>query len=219
MEPAHTRWLLACGVIGPVFFSATYLIEGAFRPSYDPLVQEISALSLTDLGWIQILNFIVSGILILLFAIGLKKVLKLGRGATLGPLLVAIAGLSLVVAGIFVTDPQLGYPPGTPPGPLTRPVSLHGLIHNLAGLCFAFIGLPGACVVLALRFAREPPRKAWSIYSGASSILIWVSSIGFQYASLTGGYGGLVQRVDGSIGFAWIALLAVSLWRQVAEDQ
>ena len=59
----------------------------------------------------QMTNFIVCGALVLGFAIGLGRVLRTGRGSTWGPILLGIFGLCLIGAGLFVTDPLLGYPP------------------------------------------------------------------------------------------------------------
>jgi len=42
-----TRLLLVCGVIGPILFTAVYLLEGTTRPGYDPWLQAVSALSLS----------------------------------------------------------------------------------------------------------------------------------------------------------------------------
>jgi Protein of unknown function (DUF998) len=51
----------------------------------------------------QIANFVVFGLLALGFAIGLRQVLRIGRGSLWGPILVAAFGLCLILAGIFVT--------------------------------------------------------------------------------------------------------------------
>jgi hypothetical protein len=143
--------------------------------------------------------------------------LKAGRGAILGPLLVAIVGCALVVAGVFITDPSLGYPPGTPPGPSVT-TTWHGFIHSTVGALGFFIGLPGACFVFAVRFARKPSSRAWSIYSAASAVLMLASFIGFGVASNTGGPAGLFERIAISIGLAWIAILAAGLWRQTPDS-
>ncbi len=53
------------GMIGPVLFAATFTIEGWLRPGYNPNSMFVSELSLGPRGWIQILNFIVFGVLFL----------------------------------------------------------------------------------------------------------------------------------------------------------
>lgn len=40
----------------------------------------------------QITNFVVTGLLVLAFAVGLRRVLHLGRGAVAGPVLTGVFG-------------------------------------------------------------------------------------------------------------------------------
>ena len=54
-----------------------------------------------------------------------------------------MAGLGLLSAAVFPTDPVSGYPPGTPPAP-PRP-SRTGIAHNLSAIPF-FAGLPAAAL-------------------------------------------------------------------------
>ena len=203
------RNLLVCGVVGPLLFIVVFLIEGATRPGYSAWHNFVSSLSLGDLGWIQVLNFIVSGTLILCFAIGLRQALHSGRGAMLAPVLLAIFAIGLIVAGVFVTDPSLGYPPGAA---LSK--TMHGTIHGLAGL-IVFNVLALACLVMGWRFVRERGMKGWAIYSFASGILVWI----FFYAStamsamdelgtMPDAPVGLLQRIAIVVGWVWIALLA-----------
>ena len=59
----QTRRLLRCGMwAGPVF-TATFLAEGAVRDGYRPLRHPVSSLALGPRGWIQTVNFAVTGVL------------------------------------------------------------------------------------------------------------------------------------------------------------
>lgn len=69
------------------------------------------------LGWIQIANFIVTGAMVIARAIGIQRALKGGPAAAWAPRLLALYGLGLVAAGLFVADPMNGFPPGAPAGP------------------------------------------------------------------------------------------------------
>lgn len=109
-QSAAMKLLLACGVIAPLLNSVVILILGAIRPGYNAWVVPDSNLELGEGGWIQITNYIVCGVLLLGFAIGLRLRLCTGRGSTWGPILLGIYGLTFIVTGIFVTDPVLGYP-------------------------------------------------------------------------------------------------------------
>jgi hypothetical membrane protein len=89
-------WLLTGGSIGPVLFVVVFLLEGATRPGYDPMRMHVSLLSLSDLGWQQIANFVVSGALILGGAAGLRRVLTAGPGSRWGPILIGVAGVGMM---------------------------------------------------------------------------------------------------------------------------
>ncbi len=199
------RLLLACGVIGPLLNVVVVLILGATRPGYNAWQMPDSSLELGAGGWIQIFNYIICGLLLLGFAVGLRRVLRTGRGSTWGPILLGIYGLSFIVIAIFVTDPVLGYPPGA-----SDTTTIHGTIHILFGLV-QFISLAAACFVLARRDAADPARRGWVWYSIATGLLVIASYIAFvlTYKFLGGGPVGLIARIGIFGGGCWVALLAI----------
>jgi hypothetical protein len=78
----NTRLLLLGGVAGPLLFVAVLLIEGATRPGYNAWMQAGSALSVRRWGWLQVVNFLVCGVLVFGCAMGLHRVLAAsGRGS------------------------------------------------------------------------------------------------------------------------------------------
>src|SRR5262245_45773923 len=97
-----TRLLLACGAIGALLNIVVVLILGATRPDYNAWQIPDSSLELGEGGWIQITNYIVSGVLLFGFAFGLRRVLRTGRDSAWGPILLGIYGLSFIGAGIFI---------------------------------------------------------------------------------------------------------------------
>jgi hypothetical membrane protein len=174
-RPAN-RLLLAAGVVGPALFVIVALVEGATRPDYSAWREFVSLLSLSDQGWEQIANFIVCGLLVFAFALGLPRALGRGRGAIVGAALLGAFGLLLVVAGVFVTDPSQSYPPGAT---LDRGHTPHGVIHALTGL-FVFVTLSLAAFVLARRFAGDPAWRGWTAYSiatGAVALAAFIASV------------------------------------------
>ncbi len=213
---AVNRLLLWAGAVGPVLFIVVFLVEGATRPGYSAWRNYVSSLSLSSQGWEQIANFIVCGLLIFGFSFALRRGLGPGKGATAASVLLGLFGLGLVVAGIFVTDPNLGYPPGAHMGGLQ---TLHGTIHGLAGLFdFATLGL--AALILARRFAGDPAWKGWALYSTLTGAAVLIGFFVFTVASVLDETGtwpnaptGLIQRVDIILGWGWIALLALRLLR------
>jgi hypothetical protein len=190
------RLFLWGGAVGGPLFVVAFLVEGATRVGYDPIRKPVSALALGQWGWVQQANFVVTGTLMLGFAIGLRG----HHGSLWGSLLVGAYAVGLIGAGVFVTDP-----PGSPR------VNVHGLLHNLFSLV-VFTALPLACVVLAAGFARSGS-VGWAIYSAASGVLVLAGLILFSLAfgGVVGlaGVGGLIQRGTILVGWAWLALLAV----------
>ena len=79
------RLLLACGAIGPLLNIVVLLVLGATRPLYSAWQIPDSSLELGAGGWIQITNYIVTGALLVGFAIGLRRVLRTGRGSIWDP--------------------------------------------------------------------------------------------------------------------------------------
>lgn len=215
---APTRALLAAGVVaGPLFVTA-FLIQGATRADYDPVRHPVSSLALGEHGWAQTLNFVVAGLLSVAFAAGLRVALHPGRASTWGPLLVGLWGIALLGAGLFVTDPVGGYPPGTPAVPVSR--TAPGQIHDAFGL-LAWVSLTPACFVLARRFAGLGNRR-WATYSAATGVafaVLWLlSGLGFDQTPGLVEVAGLVQRVAITIGWTWLTLLAVHVLRTRARQ-
>lgn len=207
--PLSLRLLLACGVIGPLFFITVFLIEGATRPDYSPLRHPISSLSYGDWGWMQRTNFVITGLLLFAFAIGFRRVLRSSNGSVWGPRLIGLAGIGLIGAGIFIADPLNGYPPGTPLIPTERTV--HGVLHDLFGVP-VFLGLPIACFVFRRQFARMGERK-WAVYSGINGLAMLIAfvftSMGLNQVPGFAELAGLFQRLTVTIGLTWIASLAI----------
>jgi hypothetical protein len=211
-----TKVLLVCGAIAGPLFTVAWIVEGAARANYDPLRYPISSLAIGEFGWMQRATFVITGLLILAFSIGLRRVLRGPSGSVLGPLLVGLAGIGLIGAGIFVTDPLNGYPPGTPRIPTER--TTHGILHDLFGIPF-FLGLPIACLVFARLFAKWGQRS-WVAYSALSGFAMFavnvIARLGWRqvpgFEDIAGLFG-LFQRIIVTIGFAWLTLLAVHLLR------
>ncbi len=206
-----TRLLIIGGVIGPLLLNILILIEGATRPGYDAWTMAASALSLSNQGWEQIANFIVSGLLILGFSFGIRRALP---GTTWGPILFAIVGIGLIVAGIFVTDPAFGYPPGAPDGPALH-TTVHGALHFFIGGLAFFIGLTASCFVFARRFAGDLRWKGWAV----ASVIVGVLMLAFfvAYAAVAAmvhdGPAGLLERISIATGTIWMAAFAFRVLR------
>jgi hypothetical membrane protein len=200
-----TRRLLGCGVVAGSLFITVALVQAFTRPGFDIRRHPLSLLSLGDLGWIQVADFIASGALVLAFAIGARRVLYPGRAGTWGPLLIGAFGLGLIIAGIFHPDPALGFPPGSPAGTPTT-LSWHNWLHTV-GFATSFISVTAACFVFARRFSALRQR-AWTVYCAATGVLT-PSLIVLGMAMLSAA--GPAFAVAGALASFWIAAMAAKL--------
>lgn len=201
-----TRPLLACGVVGGPLFVAAVVIQEATRAGFDPAEHALSQLSTGDLGWIQIANFIVSGLLFLAAAVGMRRVLHPGRGGTWGPWLIGIFGASLIWGGVFVADPANGFPPGTPAGSPEQ-LSWHGALHAVAP-AVGGVAIVAACFVLARRFAGLG-QPGWVAYSVATPVVYLV----LAFASFPADDFRLMLA-GGAVAWLWASVIAARLVRE-----
>jgi hypothetical protein len=162
--------LIGAGTLGGIIFTTVYSLEGATRIGYHALAEPMSALSLGPGGWVQQTNFIAFGLLLFLSAFGWRQLLSPGRAGVWFPLLRALAGVGLVVDGLFSQDVVRGYPPHE----ATAPPSLHGQIHS--GAAFIVItSLAVSCFVLARRFASDQLWRGWAPLAAAAGVLTFAA--------------------------------------------
>jgi Protein of unknown function (DUF998) len=204
-----TRVLLICGLIAGPFYIIVGLIQALTRPGFNILRDDLSLLANGDLGWIQITNLVLTGLLVGAFAVGMRRALPAGPGRIWGPILLGIYGIGLIGAGFFTADPAFGFPPGTPADAHT--ISWHGLLHIVtAGI--GFLALIATCFVLARRFASQRQR-GWAAYSLATGVIFFAAFAGVatgsgQSWSVIGFWIGVV------LAWAWICALARKLLRE-----
>src|SRR5690554_1199578 len=110
----QNKWLLRGGVLaGPVYILVG-LAQILSREGFEITRHPLSMMSLGDRGWIQIANFIVTGLLVIGCAIGLYRLAQGDKRLRRGALLLGIYGLGVLGGGLFLPDAALGFPPGTP---------------------------------------------------------------------------------------------------------
>ena len=200
-----TRALLTCGVVAGPLFIIVGVIQMFIRPGFDIRRHALSLLSNGDLGWIQIANFVVSGLLVIAGALGMRRVLRGSRGATWGPLLLGLYGLGTIGAGIFSPDPALGFPPGTPED--ATAISWRGMMHFIIG-GIGFLGLIAACFVFARRFAAHK-QPGWAAYSVATGVIFFAAFFGI--ASGSKGAVSVAFAIADVIAWIWFSLMAARL--------
>jgi hypothetical protein len=199
-----SRALLAGGVVAGPLFTVVGLIQVFTRPGFDIRHHALSVLETGDLGWIQMSSFVITGLLFVGCALGMRTVMRNSRGGTWGPLLVGVFGVGMIGAGLFTADPAFGFPPGTPPDINT--ISWHGLVH-LSIATVGFAALTAAGFVWMRRFAGQGRRgRAW--YSAVTAVLFFVSFAGLASGQLVLTPAFVVTALN---AFLWVSVVAAKL--------
>jgi hypothetical protein len=189
----HTNALLAGGLVAGPLFIATATVQGLLREGFDISRHPFSALSVGDFGWVQIANFVVTGLLVIAGSTGLRRVLPATRRARRGT-------SGLVAAGVFVTDAADGFPVGTPEG-LPDTYSWHAMAHGVV-TPLAFLAIVAACFVLA-----GPLAERYGCGWGRASRLV---PVGVVLVMAAPGLGGISLRlaVATALVLGWLAAVS-----------
>ena len=150
-------------LLGPALFAIVlttltiikydFLLSLGWHPIHDPTFDWPSGLALGPYGWIMTATFILSGILMTLFARRLFLNLKPGPASQTGSTLIALAGLFLAALA-FTTDPTIRETPAT----------WHGRLHDLS---FVLLGLTlfPAMIVLGFAFRADERWRNFAWYT------------------------------------------------------
>jgi hypothetical membrane protein len=200
------------GIIAPVLFVLVFTIESFLRPGYDPMKTFISALSLGSRGWIQIANFILFGILLLLFTLGVANEFKKGKASKWGVILLAALGSCYLLSGPFVMDAT-----GTP----LSGTSFHGILHGIFG-AIVFVVMPISCFVFLRRFREDPKWKGlygWTLALGilvALGVLLMIVGIKIPTTAVYfTNWIGLIQRIALVAWMTWLFGFGVGILKRI----
>jgi hypothetical protein len=200
ISPTDQRLLSSGGLAGILFCGvAGYGI--LTRSGFDLQRHAISNLSLGEGGWMMVAAFIGSGLLTLLCALGLSRVLTAGPGRRALPILIGIYGIGLVIAGMFPPPACCGFPAGTPDDQI--PVMTTGAIIHSMGFMIAFTSLIIACFVAAGRLSGNA--SFLSLASGVSMPIL----VGVGMANVVAP--GVAFLVAAIIGWVWLSAMSMTL--------
>lgn len=188
------------GMVGPVLFGTVLLVLSylqydfmlgiGWQPLADPAGAWPSGLALGPYGPLQDANFVVSGLLLALFATGLHLGVTNGRASLLGPVLLVVAGIAMALMG-FETDPIRRVGPRT----------IHGMIHD-AAFVLCVVAFLAALFSLWRRFAANSRWRDHALYTlitGMIAVLLLLLP-GVAY------YAFIITLL------AWLEVTAIRLW-------
>lgn len=196
---AVTRSLLGWGVVAGPFYVVVSLVLAFIRPGFDITHHALSLLMLGEHGWMQQVNFIVTGLMVLAASYGVLRTVRSGRGLAIGSL-TAVYGLCLVLSAVFPPAPMDGFPTEQ-----AQARSGDGILHLLFG-ALGFVALAAA----AFAYAR------WAAHRGESRHVhlgMWCGAL-----ILVGFVGGAaLAQLPVGVAALWVAVLAGWLWLALAS--
>jgi hypothetical membrane protein len=175
------------GIWGPIVFSLAFTVQGLFRrDEYEPISEPVSALEAGPNGWIQQVNFVVFGLSMLVFAVGLNRAIASPRLRTVSGMLLLLTGIGLLLAAALPLRENAAGATYDPGG------------HFVAGVTF-FLSSALALVVLSVRMRRDANWRSLANYTlGAGCVALVCFVLLGRFAipddAPLHDYAGLVQR-------------------------
>ena len=181
--------LLCSGIIGAVLFTTVYFCFGVISPNYEIMRESISRLQVQPYGWIQSVNFILSGVLILAFAIALRNELAGGFGSVLIPLLQALTGLGSIALGL-----------------------LHDAELQVYTGWIIFLSLVVSFLLLSRRFMANPQWRGWAAYTILCILLMVALCAVLNYSiAHNSNYSGVFERLIVVTRLVWLFFFTARL--------
>jgi hypothetical membrane protein len=204
----HAKTLAMAGIIGPVGFTTLVIVQGFLLPDYSHVSMPISALAAWPTGWIQILNFCVSGALIVAFAFGLHMGVQPARRGAMGVALLVASGVGLIGTGVFSWKMIDGVPTETP-------------AHAAAAiLSFAATGL--GLIIFSRRMNADLRWRDLTTFTRIAGIVVLLLFVTVGFFAIDDGaplhpWAGLIQRILCAVWFTCLVVLAFRL-RSLGSD-
>ncbi|MCS5496442.1 DUF998 domain-containing protein [Cnuibacter physcomitrellae] len=199
---AVTRSMLGWGVVAGPFYLVFGLVLAVTRPGFDLGSDALSILLLGELGWLQATNLILSGLMVIVAAVGLSRTPGFSRVAAV---LVGVYGLGLIASAFAAPD-----------RPGTGSASVSGVLHLVFG-AVGFLALGVAALVAVAWFRRRNGASrpgtggAWSLVAGVVVLVAFTAG-----GALSGGPAGvLLLWLAVLVGWAWLAATSVAAYRTV----
>jgi hypothetical membrane protein len=201
-EARVTKSLLGYGPLAGIVYVLGSVIDGLTRPGFDFTRDSWSVLSLGPRGWVHVVVFVLTGLMVLAAAVGMRRHIGRARGRT-GAVLLGVWGVLLVLAGLFPPDPTG-----------SRTFSTHGMVHLAAG-GLGFVCLALACFSMARRFRAEGrPGAGFSIAAGVLVLLgFGAIASGSTAPAVVLGFTATVL-----LGWVWLAWVSIRFYREADAD-
>jgi hypothetical membrane protein len=175
--------LAAAGIAGPAIFALVALVQSVLRQDHSLVQHPVSALAAGPSGWIQNVNFLLFGSLMIAYAVGLHLGVRQSRWGWVGLVFLVLSGIGLVWGGVF------------PATDATGAFDENRLLH-IPGFIMTFLGGGIGLVVMSRPMARDVRWQSVGTYALVTGISILVLIL----------VGGGLVRPPGAPLHAWFGL-------------
>ena len=195
------RFYALCGAIAPILFTIMVIIESLLRPGFSQIYSTVSELGLGNLAILQIINFIIFGLLLIGFTIGFSKYLKTRSGKAVTGLLITFS-LAVIFAGVAFLFQW------------SSPYNTVILAHSVASIIgFYAIFIAQLLTWQALKGSNQNIWKNYRRYSLISGIVTVIVLFYIPFSL----YQGLFERVFIAVWLIWIEVTAIKLYRMIEK--
>jgi hypothetical membrane protein len=184
--------LAAAGIVGPVIFVVVALVQSLLRRDHSLVGHPISALAAGPSGWVQNVNFLLFGLLMIAYAVGLHLGVRPSRAGVVGVVFLLLSGVGLMWAAVF------------PATDATGAFDENRLLH-IPGFIMTFLGGGIGLMVMSRRMSGDPRWRRFAAYALATGIAMLVLIL----------LGGGLVRPPGAPLHPWLGLfqwILLAVW-------
>ncbi|MDR3693835.1 DUF998 domain-containing protein [Mucilaginibacter sp.] len=186
-KPLWQVVLLCCGFAG-ILFTLIYTVFGFFTPGFNAFRDTISGLELVKNGWVQQGNFMLYGVLTILFTIGLSKELIKSANARYIVLFQLLIGTGLIGEAIFIHEPP----------------------HQICDI-IVYISAPVVLFLFTWQFYKTNSWKGWIVYSLVAAFMMMALKGLSMVAVANHHWPGLFERFVFLPYFFWLFVLIIKM--------
>jgi hypothetical protein len=192
-------WLGLVAIVGILYFVIAVVALHVLRPELNPINHAVSNYAIGPFGFLMISAFFTLALSEFALALGLARSLTSSKSACISVLLLSLAGVGLVVTGIFPGDVKSLHPPGT----------ATAIIHwTSAGT--SFLSLMIATFLQASCYKTDARWQSFHRPAFALAITIVLALVAFGLLAIIG-WVGIGERMFIAVSVSWLLAASVRL--------
>ena len=207
------------GIGGALVFTGGWIVGGLLQPAdYSWSRQEISDLGALTAqhAWVWNLADSLSGVLILIFAVGIHPLMRSSKAGRVGAVLIGVVGLGGVLDGILREDCPLSTSDACQRLQDGPGLSWHHEAHNIESV-LVFLAILAAPFVMAKAVKGVEQLRGLRPYTLATGVLQIGAAAAYAFLYGEAG-GGIAQRLLALAFMAWLAILSIWILREDRAD-